>query len=695
MSARDVMTNYRSLVQHAQETLQAQQKGMNIRIQVGSATCEDAAGSLAVAKAFRKLIDASKRTDIALVNTGCTGRCSREPIVTVILPGELPVKYQHVNEEVAEEIFRSHVLKGRQVKGAILNYEEAGAKYQLLFCGGEQCGLNVAGEFRQMFEQALCREGIGPEQAKVIRANCFGLCVPADVGKVTHVLVRPSNVVYRIESQADIDEIIARHIRLGQVVERLLARRQPIDQGFFELYGDVGYFHRQSRVALRNCGVIDPESLDDYLVHNGFRALAMVLERNDPGWVIQEITASRLRGRGGAGYSTGRKWSDAIASPSDGRYIICNADEGDPGAFMDRDTLESDPCSVIEGMLIGAFAIGADQGLFYVRSEYPMAVRRIERALAACRKRGLLGKNILGSDFSCDLEVRLGAGAFVCGEETAMIASIEGRRGWPRVRPPYPTTSGLWGKSTVINNVETFANVPAVINYGADWFAQIGTARSGGTKVFALSGKIQHTGLVEVPMGTTLREIVFDIGGGVPDGKALKAVQTGGPAGGCIPASWIDTVVDFDTLTAAGSIMGSGGMIVMDESECMVDIAKFFMTFSQDESCGECTPCREGTKRMLEILDRITAGQGVEDDLVNLERLGKLLRKASLCGLGRAAPNPVLSTLRHFRDEYEAHVREKRCPAGKCKFEKKDQPVMPYRPGMQEPLTQRIVEVMR
>jgi NADH:ubiquinone oxidoreductase subunit F (NADH-binding) len=378
---------------------------------------------------------------------------------------------------------------------------------------------------------------------------------------------------------------------------------------------------------------------------------------------------SRLRGRGGAGYPSGQKWLSVANSKEEIKYVICNADEGDPGAFMDRDMLESDPFSIIEGMLIVAYSIGAKQGFFYIRSEYPLAVRRVENALELCRKKGIVGKAILDSNFSCDIEIRLGAGAFVCGEETALIASIEGKRGWPRIRPPYPAQAGLWGKPTVINNVETFANVPAIIDYGADWFAQIGSAKSGGTKVFALSGRIVNTGLVEVPMGTTLREIVYGIGGGIPGNKALKAVQTGGPAGGCIPVEKLDTPVDYDTLLNIGSIMGSGGMIVMDETKCMVDTARFFMSFSQDESCGECTPCREGSKRLLEILERITTGNGVPEDLDKLERLCRLLQKSSLCGLGRAAPNPVLSTLQYFRSEYEMHINEKRCPAGQCKFE--------------------------
>ncbi|MCY3024355.1 MAG: 4Fe-4S binding protein [Planctomycetota bacterium] len=428
----------------------------------------------------------------------------------------------------------------------------------------------------------------------------------------------------------------------------------------------MAFFSRQSRVALRNTGIIDPESLHEYAHYQGFAALAQVLERNEPRAVIKEIAASKLRGRGGGGFPTGQKWEMAINAADPVRYLICNADEGDPGAFMDRGMLEGDPFSVLEGMMIAGFAIGAERGFIYVRAEYPMAIERLETAIQRCRQAGLLGRSILGSDFDFDLEIRLGAGAFVCGEETALIHSIEGERGQPRIRPPYPTTSGLCGKPTVINNVETFANVPAIILYGADWFRTLGTDKSGGTKVFALTGKVNHTGLVEVPMGTSLREIVYEIGGGVPGGKALKAVQTGGPAGGCIPASRLDEKVDFDSLLKAGTIMGSGGMIVMDEDDCMVDIAKYFVSFSQNESCGKCTPCREGTTRMLEIFERITGGKGTDDDLWKLERLANLIKRSSLCGLGRACPNPVLSTLKHYRGEYEAHIREKRCPAKRC-----------------------------
>jgi NADH:ubiquinone oxidoreductase subunit F (NADH-binding)/Pyruvate/2-oxoacid:ferredoxin oxidoreductase delta subunit len=534
----------------ADEGLRHRTAKEHIRVQIGSATCEHAAGSREVFDEFRKHLAASGRDDVLLHRTGCTGRCSREPIVAVSLPGQPTVKYQRVDRPLVHAIFTEHVLQGR---------------------------------------------------------------------------------------------VLTEHV---------------LDESFFQ---------QQTRVALRHVGTLDPESIEEYIAGGGFKSLAAALDKNDPDWVIDVITKSKLRGRGGGGYPTGLKWKMGREASDPLRYLICNADEGDPGAFMDRGMLESDPFSVVEGMLIGGFAIGARQGFFYVRAEYPTAIERIQTAIDQCRKWSLLGEKILGSNFSFDLEIRLGAGAFVCGEETALIHSIEGYRGQPRVRPPYPTEKGLWDHPTVINNVETFANVPAVIEQGAEWFAKLGSPQSGGTKVFALAGKVEHTGLVEVPIGTKLETIVNEIGGGVAGGKKLKAIQTGGPAGGCIPAKWSDLPVDYDTLVKAGSIMGSGGMIVLDEDDCMVDIAKYFMQFSADESCGKCTPCREGTTRMLEILERITAGQGTLEDLDKLKRLGTLMRRASLCGLGRAAPNPVLSTLEHFREEYLAHVTERRCPAHKCK----------------------------
>ncbi|MBN1293609.1 MAG: 4Fe-4S binding protein [Candidatus Latescibacteria bacterium] len=661
------LATYTGLAKKAESILDDRRESGKIRIQVGSATCEHAAGSNAVYEEFRRHIEASGRDDIILRRTGCTGRCSREPIVGVMVPGHLPVKYQLVDHDTAHDIFTSHILGGKPVTEKILDGSaDESVQYEIMLCSGERCGRNKHLNLTKLFEKNLPKTALELGQVRLVSANCFGLCPSGGKGSAGHALIRPDNVLYHIENENDIREIIDNHILKGNVVERLRKHTEAISQRFFDMYGDVAFFNKQSRTALRNAGVINPEDIYEYIHYNGFEALARVLEKGDPQWVIEKITASKLRGRGGGGYPTGMKWANARKTTEETRYIICNADEGDPGAFMDRSMLESDPFSIVEGMIIGGYAIGASHGFFYIRAEYPLAIKRIEHAIDECRKLGLLGDNILGTGFSFDLEIRLGAGAFVCGEETALIHSIEGLRGQPRIRPPYPSQSGLWGKPTVINNVETFANVPAVLLYGSEWFRNIGTEKSGGTKVFALAGKVNHTGLVEVPMGTTLREVVFDIGGGVPNGKKLKAVQTGGPAGGCIPEKFLDTEVDFDTLAQVDSIMGSGGMIILDEDDCIVDIARFFIAFSQDESCGKCTPCREGTKRMLEILERITGGTGTPADLVKLERLATLVKKSSLCGLGRAAPNPVLSTLKQFRAEYEAHVFDKKCPAKKC-----------------------------
>ncbi len=663
-----VRARFEELRSKAEAALAEARAAFRIRIQVGSATCENAAGATVVFEEFRKHIAASGRTDIGLHRTGCTGRCSREPIVTVFMPDSLPVKYQFVNRELVHKIFTSHVLGGHPLLEHVLDGPLTHLpRFKLLYCTSPRCCQLQRELWGHSPEELLRDLGIGPDLVQVYESSCLGACTPAQVGKLAHVLVQPEKTLYRLRSKDELREVLEKHLLQGQPVERLAVPGKTVGRKFLELYGDVAFFNRQTRVALRHNGVLDPTSIEEYFHYRGFEALATVLERDNPSWVIDQITRSRLRGRGGAGYPTGKKWAFAAASAEPVRYIICNADEGDPGAFMDRSMLESDPFNVIEGMIIGAFAIGASRGFVYVRAEYPLAVERIHNAIAACRDWGLLGEDILGSGFCFDIEVRLGAGAFVCGEETALIHSIEGERGQPRPRPPYPTERGLWDKPTVINNVETFANVPAIINYGPEWFARLGSEESGGTKVFALAGKVCHTGLVEVPMGTPLRDIVVGIGGGPPGGKRIKAVQTGGPAGGCIPESMLDLPVDFGTLTKAGSIMGSGGMIVMDETDCMVDIAKYFMEFTCDESCGKCTPCREGTKRMLEILDRITSGRGTLEDLGKLERLGRLIKKSSLCGLGRAAPNPVLSTLAHFRDEYVQHVTDKRCPAKKCK----------------------------
>ena len=657
---------YRSLADRAGRSLADRDLGNRILIQVGSATCEHAAGSLSVAEEFARHVRASERKDIVIHRTGCTGRCSREPIVGIQIPGQLPVKYERVDRNLVHRIFTEHLQGGAPVMKHVLDQAaERLPEHEFLFCEGGRCQRGGP-DLRARFAELLAERGVEPHRVGVVATSCFGACGLEGAAHATFVLARPRKILYRVADDGDLLEILQRHVVEGGVAERLRVKEEPIALEFLERYGDVAFFNRQSRIALRNAGVVDPESLDEYIGFDGFKALADALARRDPDWVISELTKARLRGRGGGGFLTGTKWTLARKQADPTRFIICNGDEGDPGAFMDRSMLESDPFNIVEGMIIGGFAIGAQKGFFYIRAEYPLAIKRIQHAIDACRAQGLLGKDIMGSGFDFDLEIRLGAGAFVCGEETALIRSIEGERGQPKVRPPYPTDRGLWGHPTCINNVETFANVSAILRFGGDWYARIGTEKSGGTKVFALAGKVRHTGLVEVPLGTTLSRVVNDIGGGVSGGKQLKAIQTGGPAGGFIPASMQDMEVDFEPLQKAGSIMGSGGMIVLGEDDCMVDIAKFYMAFSQEESCGKCTPCREGTTRILEILERITQGKGVPEDLDKLHRLSRLCQRTSLCGLGRAAPNPVLSSLKHFREEFLAHIVDKHCPAKKC-----------------------------
>jgi len=553
-----------------------------IEVSVGLATCAIAAGAdQTYARLGQLLAEAGLEDKVSLIQTGCVGRCSQEPLVEVRRPGEAPRLYVEVDEARAQRIVSDDLGKGQPIEAWTLAAQETPLPARL---------------------EPLC-----------------------DAGSM--------NLVNR----------------------------------FVQDYTETPFFGHQFRIALRNVGRIDPENLGDYLGFHGYAAAAKIFDEMTPEQAVEAMQASGLRGRGGAGFPTGLKWKLTAQAPGEEKYIVCNADEGDPGAFMDRSALEGDPHTVLEGMIIAGYAIGAHQGYIYIRAEYPLAVARLKKAMAAAYAHGLLGPDVLGSGFAFDIELRLGAGAFVCGEETALLASIEGKRGIPRPRPPYPAVSGLWGKPTSINNVETFANIPPILLQGAEWFASIGTEKSKGTKVFALAGNVNNTGLIEVPMGTTLRQIIFEIGGGIPGGKAFKAAQTGGPSGGCLPASYLDTPIDYDSLQAAGTIMGSGGLIVMDEDTCMVDIAKFFLTFTQDESCGKCTPCREGTLRMLEILERITTGDGKPEDVGKLQRLGQVARRASLCGLGQGAASPVLSTLRHFPEEYQAHIVEKRCPAHKCK----------------------------
>ena len=535
--------------------------------------------------------------------------------------------------------------------------------HHIMVCGGTGCNSAGSHKLKEIFESEAERLGI-TDKVKVVMTGCFGLCALGPI-----VIVYPEGTFYSQVQADDVPEIVEKHLIGGEPVARLVYEDigdLQLPEGHSPTLFDTTFYHKQLRLALRNCGAINPEDINEYIAVDGYKALAKALTEMTPEEVIQTVLDSGLRGRGGAGFPTGRKWMFA-KNPAPKKYVVCNADEGDPGAFMDRSILEGDPHTVIEAMSIAGYAIGADEGYVYVRAEYPIAVRRLQKAIDQAREVGLLGKNILGTGFNFDMQIRLGAGAFVCGEETALLTSIEGNRGEPRPRPPFPAVKGLFGKPTVINNVETYANVAQIILKGADWFKGNGTETSTGTKVFALGGKIKHTGLVEVPMGITLREIIYDIGGGIPGGKQFKAAQTGGPSGGCIPAINLDTPVDFNSLMQIGSMMGSGGMIIMDEDNCMVDIAKFFLEFTVDESCGKCVPCRLGTRRMLDILTRITEGKGEDGDIEKLEALAEDLKASALCALGQTAPNPVVSTLRYFRDEYEAHIYEKRCPAGACK----------------------------
>ena len=534
----------------------------------------------------------------------------------------------------------------------------------ILICGGTGCTSSGSKSIQEAFAKNLEANGL-TEEVKLVQTGCFGLCALGPV-----VIVYPDGTFYSRVTTDDVKEIVEEHILKGRPVERLIyndtGSDENIDTANVSL-NDTTFYKSQNRVVLRNCGVIDPENIDEYIAMDGYAALGKVLTEMTPEEVIKVVSDSGLRGRGGGGFPTGFKWSLCAPNKAKQKYVVCNADEGDPGAFMDRSVLEGDPHCIIEAMAIAGYAIGATKGYVYVRAEYPIAVKRLQIAIDQANEYGLLGKNIFGSGFDFDLQIRLGAGAFVCGEETALMTSIEGNRGEPRPRPPYPAVKGLYNSPTVENNVETFANIPQIILRGADWFASMGTEKSKGTKVFALGGKIKHTGLVEIPMGTTLRHIIEDIGGGIPNGKKFKAAQTGGPSGGCIPASLIDTEVDYDNLTAIGCMMGSGGLIVMDEDNCMVDMAKFFLEFTVDESCGKCTPCRVGTKRLLEMLDKITKGKGTLEDIDRLEELCMYIKQNSLCGLGQTAPNPVLATLKFFREEYVAHVVDKKCPAGVCK----------------------------
>ncbi len=623
-------------------------------VAVGMATCEIAAGSKEVFDVFQ---DAVKKGIITsyVTKRGCVGMCSVEPTVDIWEKGKMPIRYIKVTVDVAKRIIDEHLKKNQVVK----EHAYIGAKEKnIVICQGAFCLNENTEKIKILFEQEIKNKNL-QDKVDVCYSSCMGMCEEGPV-----VVIFPEYTIYTKVTAEDVPKIVQNHIIEDKRVEEI--KIVPDGNKLIRVYGETKYFGKQKRIVLRNAGLIDPESLDEYLSVRGYEALAKVLTYMTPQQVIEEIKKSGLRGRGGAGFPTGIKWELTAKEVSDEKFVICNADEGDPGAFMDRSTIEGDPHSVIEGMIIGGYAIGANKGIVYIRAEYPLAVERIKKAIEQARQEGFLGENILGSGFSFDIEIRLGAGAFVCGEETALIHSIEGHRGMPRPRPPYPSVKGLFDKPTLINNVETWANIPVIIINGGEWFSRIGTEKSKGTKVFALAGKVKNTGLIEVPMGITLREIIYDIGGGITNDKKFKAVQTGGPSGGCLTEAHLDTPVDYESLTSAGSIMGSGGMIVIDEDSCMVGVAKFFLEFTQNESCGKCTPCREGTKRMLEILERITQAKGGQGDIEKLERLGNMIKKASLCGLGQSAPNPVLSTIKNFREEYEEHIINKRCPAHFC-----------------------------
>lgn len=556
-----------------------------------------------------------------------------------------------------EEIHKIREEKRKELELRINTNADTREKH-ILVCHGTGCTSSKSPQILENFRKIIEEKHI--KNVRVIKTGCFGLCAKGPV-----VIIRPENTFYAQVKPEDCEEIIQTHIIEGKRVERLLCR--DIDGKIVNKLDELNFYKKQKRIALKNCGVINPEDIDEYIAFDGYLALEKVLKEMTQDEVIDVVTKSGLRGRGGAGFPTGKKWNSTKMQGGKQKYVVCNADEGDPGAFMDRSILEGDPNAVLEAMEIAGYAIGANKGYIYVRAEYPIAVKRLQKAIDEAKDYGILGDNIFGTEFNFDIEIRLGAGAFVCGEETALLESIEGKRGQPRVKPPYPAVAGLWGKPTLINNVETYANIAQIILKGAEWYSSIGTENSKGTKVFALGGNVNNIGLVEVPMGTTLREIVYDIGGGIPNGRDFKAAQTGGPSGGCIPKEHLDTPIDYESLKEIGSMMGSGGLIIMDDTKCMVSLSKFYLNFTVSESCGKCTPCRIGTKRMLEILEKICDGKGEEIDLYRLEKLALNIKKASVCGLGQSAPNPVLSTLKYFKDEYREHVLDKKCRAQECK----------------------------
>ena len=622
-------------------------------VRVAMDDCGTKAGARKTLLAFFNEVNAAQLSDVSVIATECKGACGSEPSVEIITPGQPPMQLKNVTADQAKALVSQHLAPSDVVPG--INP----TRLQILICGGTGCISSGCLDVETALHESLAKHGIADE-VTILKVGCFGFCEQGPIVKIY-----PDNTFYvRVEAK-DVEEIVAEHLLHGRHVERLLFQDPETGERYHH-HKDMPFYQSQLRVALKHCGVVDPEQIEDYIGVGGYESLAKAITESKPTDVIDVIKASGLRGRGGAGFPTGVKWEFAANTPSDKKYVVCNADEGDPGAFMDRSILEGDPHVVLEAMALAAYAIGADEGVVYIRAEYPLAVNRLRIAIEQARKVGLLGKNIMGTNFCFDVHMNLGAGAFVCGEETSLLNSVEGQRGEPRIKPPFPAVSGLWGKPTLINNVETYANIPLILQNGADWFQSIGAPGNPGTKVFALAGKINNVGLVEVPMGITVRDVVYKIGGGIRYGKKFKAMQTGGPSGGCLSEAELDIPVTFENLQKVGSMMGSGGMIVMDEDDCMVNISKFYLEFTAEESCGKCTPCRIGNKRMYEILERMSKGLGSKADIDELKELGQTIKDASLCGLGNSAPNPVLSTIKAFLAEYEAHVVDKKCPAGAC-----------------------------
>jgi len=629
-----------------------------VEVNVGIGDCGMKSGARDVLNTFFNEVNAAKLDKVSVIAVDCTDNCEKGTTVEIVKPGKDTIKYKGVDCAKAKEIVATDLAGCCSAETTTKTMNPT--RLQILICGGTGCISSGCLDVETALIESLEKHGIADEVI-ISKVGCFGFCEQGPIVKIY-----PDNTFYvRVEGK-DMEELVTEHLIKGKHVERLLFKDPETGERYHH-HRDMPFYKDQVRVALRHCGMVDPERIDDYIGVEGYAALAMALTTMKPGEVTQVIKDSGLRGRGGAGFPTGVKWEFAAKMKSDKKYVVCNADEGDPGAFMDRSILEGDPHGVIEAMALCAYAIGADEGVVYIRAEYPLAVNRLMKALDHAREYGLLGKNIFGTGFNFDITVNLGAGAFVCGEETALLNSVEGERGEPRIKPPFPAVKGLWQQPTIINNVETLVNIPQILLRGADWFNSIGAPGNSGTKVFALAGKVNNVGLVEVPMGITMKDIVYKIGGGIRGGKKFKALQTGGPSGGCISGDGLNLEVTFENLQAAGSMMGSGGMIVVDEDDCMVDLAKFYLDFTVEESCGKCTPCRVGNTRLYEILDRMSKGHGKETDIEELRQLGNTIKSASLCGLGMTAPNPVLSTIDHFMDEYKAHVCDKKCPAGACK----------------------------